>query len=317
MNDSTWQQHALINRLQTLLLLVVMVAFLALLGALLWGSDGVIILITLGLLLFLFTPNISPKLIMRMYRASPLFAQRAPFLHAALQALSQRAGLHDMPVLYYIPSGMVNAFAVGSRNDAAIGITDGFLRKLGREEIIAVLAHEVSHIRSNDMRVMGLADLFSRLTSLLSLTGQLLLLINLPLLLFAATPINWFAIAILILAPNVSALAQLGLSRTREYNADLNAVQLTGDPRALASALLKIEQLQGSWIERLILPGRKIPEPSLLRTHPPTEERVRRLLSLQKPDGGAYHDHLHQQPHYMQDKPIQRRPGWHLNGLWY
>jgi len=80
------------------------------------------------------------------------------------------------------------------------------------------------------MWVMGLADLFSRLTSTLSLFGQFLLLLNLPLLMFSNVGISWFAILILIFAPSISALAQLGLSRTREYHADLNAVRLTGDP---------------------------------------------------------------------------------------
>lgn len=315
MNSSTWRQHATVNRLQTLLLLLVMAGFLALLGALLWGADGVFMLLTLGILLTLFNPNISPALVMRFYQARPLQPQQAPGLYAAVEALGDRAGLSRLPRLFYIPSNMINAFAVGSRRDAAIGITDGLLRKLDGNETVAVLAHEISHIRSNDMRVMGLADLFSRLTSLLSLTGQLLLLINLPLLLLGMAGIDWLAIAILILAPNISALAQLGLSRAREYHADLNAIALTGDPRALARALVKIDQAQGSWLERIILPGRRIPEPSLLRTHPPTEERVRRLLQLQ-PGGveSRYQGGIPPQP----PGPRVRRPAsWHWNGLWY
>ncbi len=127
---------------------------------------------------------------------------------------------------------------------------------------------------------MGLADLFSRLTSLLSLLGLSLLLLYLPLALLTQVEFNGLALLLLVLAPHLSALAQLGLSRTREYDADLNAAALTGEPEALARALVKIEQLQHGWWERILLPGRKIPEPSLLRTHPPTAERVERLLQL-------------------------------------
>ena len=84
-----------------------------------------------------------------------------------------------------------------------------------------------------------------------------------------------------ILAPTISTLAQLGISRIREYDADLNAIRLTKDPRGLANALVKIERVQNGWLEHLFMSGRKIPEPSFLRTHPPTAERVQRLLSYE------------------------------------
>lgn len=316
MNATRWQQHAHINRLQTVLLLMVMAGFLALLGALLWGREGIFILLTLGLLLLLFTPGISPALVMRLYQARPLQPPQAPALYAAVEALSARAELVSPPQLYYVPSGMLNAFAVGNRRQAAIAVTDGLLRSLEQDELIAVLAHEISHIRSNDMRVMGLADLFSRLTSLLSLLGQLLLIINLPLVLLGMASINWFAILILILAPTISALAQLGLSRTREYHADLNAAVLTGDPYALARALVNIDQVQGGWLERMVLPGRNIPEPSLLRSHPPTEERVRRLMEL-NPHPSRHWLESHQPVRIQNIRPVHRLPGWHWHGLWY
>ncbi|EGV50854.1 peptidase M48 Ste24p [endosymbiont of Riftia pachyptila (vent Ph05)] len=275
-DSQIWHQHALANRIQSLLLLVAMVSFLSLLGWVLWGVDGIFWLLLLGFVLLLFNPVASPWLIMRMYRATRLTSVKAPTLDSTLRELAHRAGLHRVPELFYVPSPMVNAFTVGSRNEAVIAVTDGLLRSLDTRETVGVLAHEVSHIRNNDMWVMGMADLFSRLTSLLSLLGQFLLLLNLPLIVMSNVSINWFAILLLIFAPNLSALAQLGLSRTREYEADLSAARLTGDPEGLANALVKIEQRSGSLLERLFLPGRRIPEPSLLRTHPPTKERVRR-----------------------------------------
>lgn len=320
MNSALWYRHAFLNRLQSLLLLLAMAAFLALLGWLLWGVTGVVWLMVFGALLVLFNPMNTPYLIMRMYRAVPLRPDQAPALYALLRQLAERAELARLPELYYLPSPMVNAFAVGRREEGAIAVTDGLLRNLNGREGAAVLAHEISHIRSNDMWVMGLADLFSRMTGLLSLFGQILLLLNLPLILMTGVSINWFAIFILILAPNLSALAQLGLSRTREYHADLNAARLTGDPEGLASALVKIEQRQGGWLERIFLPQRGTPEPSLLRTHPPTEERVRRLMELQQSLDLEEH---RKQIAVLADelpfaRPLRRSPRrWYISGLWH
>lgn len=321
MESELWYRHAFLNRLQSLLLLLVMAAFLGLLGWLLWGAMGVVWLMVFGAVLVLFNPMTTPQLIMRMYRAMPLRPAESPALYGLLQQLAERAGLARVPELYYLPSPMVNAFAVGRRAAGAIAVTDGLLRTLNSREGAGVLAHEISHIRSNDMWVMGLADLFSRMTGLLSLFGQILLLLNLPLILLTSVSINWFAILILILAPNLSALAQLGLSRTREYDADLNAVRLTGDPEGLASALVKIEQRQGGWLERIFLPQRGTPEPSLLRTHPPTEERVRRLLELQQ---SLNLDSARRQPltqlaaELPFAQPLRRSPRhWYISGLWH
>lgn len=315
-----WKQHSLANRLQTLLLLAVMGGFMLLLGFLLWGMEGIAILAITGALLLLVNPRFTPQLIMRLYGAFPLSPQQAPLTHAAVRELSRRAHLTVLPKLYYIPSSMLNAFSVGRPDNASIAVSDALLRALNTEELVGVLAHEISHIRNNDMGVMGLADMFSRLTSLMSLFGQILLLLNLPLFFLTDTGINWFAILLLIISPHLCALAQLGLSRTREYDADLNAARLTGDPEGLARALIKIEQAQGGWLERLFFPGRKVPEPSMLRTHPPTKERVRRLMELKIPDDIfplhliLARDRLAQLRHLKQ---IQRRPRWHIDGLWH
>jgi heat shock protein HtpX len=167
---------------------------------------------------------------------------------------------------------------------------------------------------------MGVADVFSRGTSLLSLVGQLLLVLNLPLVLFSEVSFNWFAILLLVFAPSLSALAQLALSRTREYDADLNAARLTGDPESLARALARIERTQGGWWERIFLPGRRIPDPSLLRTHPQTRERVERLMAL-RPAFGAAGDLPVTRPAIDVrsgfGRPVVRPPRWHVSGLWH
>jgi heat shock protein HtpX len=257
---------------------------------------------------------------MGLYGASRIGPNSAPALWSAVARLAERARLPARPALYYVPSGMLNAFAVGNPRQSAIAVTDGLIRQLSFRELVGVLAHEMSHIRSNDLWVMGLADMFSRATSLLSLMGLILLFMNLPLVLFGVATINWLAIVLLIFAPTLSALAQLALSRNREYDADLNAVRLTGDPDGLASALAKIERVQGGWLERIFMPGRGVPDPSLLRTHPETPQRIGRLMAL-KPayrdadllgEWDAAHD-----GHREIGAPVRRRPRWHVSGLWH
>jgi len=238
----TWQQHRWLNRIQSLSLLVLMGGFLTLLGWLLWGPPGMLMLLTVGVTGIMLNPSTSPRWVMRLYGAKRLSPEHAPSLWQALSILSQRAGLRHVPSLYYVPSRVLNAFAVGAPRGSAIALTDGLIRQLNIREFLGVLAHEMSHIVNNDLWVMGLADLFSRTTSMLSLLGQFLLILNLPLVLVGAATISWWAILLLIFAPNLSALAQLALSRTREYDADLNAVRLTGDPQGLISALAEHEQ---------------------------------------------------------------------------
>ncbi len=182
-----------------------------------------------------------------------------------------------------------------------------------------MLAHEMGHVRRNDGWIMGMADIVSQMVNVMSWIGFFLLVINLPMLLLGIFPVPWLAILILILAPTLSSLLQLALSRTREFDADLEAVRLTGDPRGLASGLAKLERLSRSWFERIFLPGRRIPEPSLLRTHPVTEERIKRLQELE--------ESLEQNPCTGEDCPLPAfnhppasfisQPRWHFSRFWF
>jgi heat shock protein HtpX len=297
-----------------------MAAFLGLLGWLLWGPPGLLILVSVGLVGVVFNPAVPPGLIMRLYGGRPVDLSQVPALAHALDRLAARAGLAARPTLHYVPSRVLNAFAVGTPNESAIALSDGMFRQFDLRELVGVLAHEVSHIRSNDLRVMGLADLFSRATSLLSLVGQFLLILSLPLVLFADVGIPWLAIGLLILAPNLSALAQLALSRTREHDADLNAARLTGDPEGLARALAKLEQAQGGLWEQVFLPGRRVPDPSLLRSHPATDERIRRLLELRGRIRERDLPLFGRAPldiRGIAPARVTRAPRWHLSGLWH
>jgi len=316
-NAEAWLRHRLINAVQSLLLLAMMAAILAALGSIVAGGGGALLALGLGALLVAVNPGLSPRLILRLYGARALRPEEAPDLHSILELLAARAELPAVPALHYVPSSIINAFAVGSRRRSAIAVTDGLLRALSAREVAGVLAHEVSHVRHNDMWVMGLADLFSRLTQIFSSLGQMLLLLNLPLLLLGAATVSWTAVLILILAPTASAVIQLALSRTREYDADLGAAELTGDPRALASALARMERYQGRLFEQILFPGRRVPDPSLLRTHPPTEERIRRLLELEQAPVAAFAEPFAVLDSRFVLPVVARRPRWRVWGLWY
>jgi heat shock protein HtpX len=260
----------------------------------------------------------SSRWVFRLYRARPLSRQQAPQLTAIVEELARRAELPRPPRVYYIASPMVNAFAAGTRGNAGIGVTDGILRNLDAREIAGVLAHEISHLAHGDLTAMGLADVTTRVAGTASWIGQIILIVNFPLYLAGVETLPWLLVFLMIFAPTISALLQLALSRSREFDADLSSARLTGDPHGLASALKKMERLEGSFVERILLPGRRIPEPSLLRTHPDTDERVRRLLAL---EGIAYQPPAAEErfTESLERMPasVRQRPRWHISGLWY
>jgi len=312
-------RYSIRNFLHSVVLIGSMLLLSATLGWLIWGVLGVIWITLLSFFFLLVGPSVSPQLLLRMYGARPISEYEAPDLIQTVRELARKAQLAVMPQLYYVPSQIANSFAMGSSEKGAIAVTDGLLRKLTSRELRGVLAHEVGHLRRNDGWVMGLADSVSQMVNIMSWVGQILLFINLPLLLTGKYLVPWFLIIVLMIAPTLSALLQLALSRTREFEADLEAARLSGDPRALASGLVKIERLSHSWFERIFLPGRRGPDPSLLRTHPGTDERVRRLLEfekeLAKEHSGGDKDWFGK---FMHNRPkISNQPTWHASRLWF
>ncbi len=272
--------HKLRNILHSAILLAGMCLIAASCAWILWGVEGMLWALAGFALAAALSPTVPASFVLSLYRARPLARSDFPPGYAVLDELSRRAGLPATPRLYYLPSSLLNAFAVGNRRSAAIAVTDGMLRHMNLRELRGVLAHEVSHIANQDLWIMNLAATMSRATTLLSYIGMFLLFINLPLIATGAVTVPWALVLLLLFAPTLMSLLQLALSRSREYDADLEAARLAHDPRGLASALLKLERYQGPFWESVLLPGRRVPEPSLLRTHPPTEERVRRLMDL-------------------------------------
>jgi heat shock protein HtpX len=277
------REHKARNQLHSMLLVGGLGILTAFSAWLIWSWTGVLVALAWIGALYVFAPRLPPEMIMRMYRARQLDPKQGGQITYVVDVLSRRAKLAAVPSIYVIPSMTLNAFATGTPDKSVVGITEGLLRRLSMRELAGVLAHEISHVRNDDLAVMSLADVMTRFTQGLSYLALFLAIFNLPAMLLGDSDISLLALLLLYLAPTIGSLLQLGLSRTREYDADLEGAELTGDPRGLASALDKLERYQGSFWEDLMLPvpSRRIPQPSLLRSHPPTQQRVARLLALE------------------------------------
>lgn len=300
------------NTLNTWLIIGGMTLLLAICAWALFGRNGIFAAIALGVLLSIMTPRVSPAMVLKFFNAKLIAPEQAPELFRILDILAKRAELPSVPRLYYVASSNMNAFAVGRPDESAITVTDGLLRALNLRQLTGVLAHEVSHIANEDLKVMGLADMVGRLTSTMQSIGFFLMLLGI-----------WhggnfiLAAIVLMLAPAIGTYLQLALSRSREYDADLGAAQLTGDPVGLASALHTLHTQQGSIWESIFIPGGRTPDPSVLRTHPKPEDRIARLMELRV-----------DQPEELRTEetpitlptafiPVLRPPHYHYSGFWY
>ncbi len=266
--------------IQTFLIIALMVGLTAFVGLQLFGRSAFLYAGILGAAMLLFTPRLTPRALFASGNVVPISRYDTPELYDIVHRLKKRAGLSREVQLGYLPSPTVNALTVGNRSDAAVIVTQGLLRSLPRRELAGVLAHEISHIKNNDLWILTLGESVRRMTGLMSQTGVFLLLLNLPLLLFGQYTIPLGFIGMLIAAPGISLLLQLALSRRREFTADLGAVEITGDPDGLASALRIISNPRRSILD-LFIPQRREPEGSvLLKTHPAVDERIRRLNEI-------------------------------------
>jgi heat shock protein HtpX len=284
LNDDQRRAHKSRNELHSAVLVGGLGFVTAFSAWLVWSWTGALVALVSIALVHIFAPRLPPEIIMRMYRARPIDRKQGEQILYIVGELAGRASLSAVPAVYVIPSMTLNAFATGTPAKAVVGITEGLLRRLSLRELAGVLAHELSHVRNGDLSVMALADVMTRFTQVLSYLAVFLAIFNLPAWLLGDVDMPFLGLLLLYLAPSIGSLLQLALSRTREYDADLAGAELTGDPRGLASALDKLERYQGSFWEDLMfpVPTRRIPQPSLLRSHPPTEERIRRLLELEQ-----------------------------------
>lgn len=214
--------------------------------------------------------DVAPADLLRRLGARRLGPFDAPPLLPLLEAIARRAGLPRTPELYCIPSATPNAFALGTRDAAIVAVTDGLLRHLTFDELTGILAHEVAHIRNSDTATMAMAHGLTTATELMALIGLMLLRLEAPNRATRAAEAG----LLLALAPALSWLLQLALSRLRELDADLDAIALSGSAVGLMRALQKLEHHHGG-------PAGGVPADSissLLRSHPGTPARLRSLF---------------------------------------
>ncbi len=280
MNSSQYLRKRSDNMIHTAMIFMAMAGLLLLVGWLLFGSQTIWWLTALVIIGFALRPRMDNFRLLKQTGARPLSPYQVPHIYQILAGLAQRAGLPSVPNLYVIANPSQNAFTMGRAHQSVIVLTDGLLRQLNPREMAGVLAHEISHITNQDTKVLMLADAAARLTRGLAAVGQILLLVNIPLLLIGEASISMIAILLLLTAPLISSLLYLALSRTREYRADMDAARLTGDPMGLALALQKIERRQVSLFQRLFSRYMKPAEHAMVRSHPHSYDRIRRLTAL-------------------------------------
>ncbi len=274
------------NWFKTGLLMAAIMALFGMVGSVLGGGQGMLLALMFGFGVNLWAYWFSDTMVLKLYRAQEVDATSAPQLYNTVGELAARAGL-PMPKVYLIDEAQPNAFATGRNPEhAAVAATTGILQLLSARELRAVLAHELSHVRHRDM-------LTSTITA--SIAGAISTLANFGMFFGGRTNDNRnpiVALVVLILAPIAAVLIQLAISRGREYEADRGGAELSGDPHALADALAKIDRYaKGLPLETaeahpatahmmIINPLSGGGLAGLFRTHPPTEERIHRLLAM-------------------------------------
>ena len=272
------------NQARTLLIGVALVGVALLVGWQLIGSWAILFIGGFGIAVAMAVGHTAPRIQLR--GARELRYTEAPWLFDTVEALSRKAGVARPPVLYYADLPELNAATIGNGRENLLVVTQGLLTALPEREITAVLAHEIAHIKNNDVTLFRFAEVVRQATLMFTRAGWLLILFTLPLILFGRSVLGPGALLVLLGAPFISWLLQLSLFRTREFAADETASTLTGDPAGLASALIHIERIRRRIGLFVLLPPTS--ERSMLRTHPTTEERVARLTNGERSERGAH-----------------------------
>ncbi len=277
------------NTVKTAALMAALIAFLAFLGDLLGGARMMSVFVVIGLLINLGAYWFSDKLALAGTGAYPADPTRDAELYQMVRRLARQAGIPE-PRLYIVPSPVPNAFATGrSPRNAVVAVNEGLLQILDRDELEGVLAHELSHVKNRDVLIGTVAAAIAGIITWIAHIAQFGLLFGGR----DEEDTNPFAaLAMIILAPIAALLIQLAISRAREYQADASGAELSGRPLALASALSKLERAAH------VLPEDVPPSrahlytvsplaggglSALFSTHPPIEERIRRLEALAAP----------------------------------
>ncbi|QOX77775.1 zinc metalloprotease HtpX [Trichlorobacter lovleyi] len=282
----------MLNQFKTTLLLSLLTVLLVAMGGAVGGSGGMLIAFVMAAVMNFGSYWFSDKIVLRMYGAQEIERSDNPAFYDMVERLAGRANL-PMPKVYIIPDQSPNAFATGRNpSHAAVAATEGILRILSPEELEGVMAHELGHVKNRDILISTIAATFA---GAISMIGSML---------------QWGAIlgagrddeeggglgglvgslAMAILAPFMAMLIQMAVSRSREYLADATGAEICGKPRALASALARLQNASQQiplhdatpatahmFIVNPLTGGGMM---SLFSTHPPMEERIARLQAM-------------------------------------
>ena len=282
------------NILKTTILLAALTGLMILIGDYFGGRGGMIIALTFAVIINFGSYWYSDKIVLKMYRAREISPQESPNLHRIVDGLAMKAKL-PKPKVYIVDSAMPNAFATGrDPKNAAVAVTTGILNILSYEEIEGVLAHELAHVMNRDTLISSIAATIAGVITMMASMAQ------------------WAAIfgglggrdddkggiigfiAMILLAPFAASLIQLAISRSREYAADSEGARISRKPWVLADALEKLEYGNSNYKPKIsdVQPKEStahmfIVNPlkggiiqSLFSTHPPTEDRVKRLRTM-------------------------------------
>ncbi len=278
------------NQVKTVLLLGLLTALLMMAGQAVGGRDGMLVGLLFAALMNLGAYWFSDRIVLAMYRAKPADESSHPHLVSLVRELTVNAGL-PMPKVYVIPTMTPNAFATGrDPQHAAVAATEGIMRLLNREELAAVMAHELAHVKHRDTLISAIAATIAGAIGYLAHIARWGMI-------FAGGSrdrenggANAIAMLLtIIVMPIAAMLVQMAISRSREFLADEGGARISGNPLALASALAKLERgVEAVPMEAepatahmfIVNPLRGGGMLSLFSTHPPTAQRIARLEEM-------------------------------------
>lgn len=275
------------NAVKTVFLMTLMMALFLFIGYYLGGNTGMTIALLFSLLMNFGSFWFSDKIVLAMYRAKEVNRESAPKFYDMVERLTQQANL-PMPKVYLINDPTPNAFATGrSPQKAAVAATTGILQGLSNDELAGVMAHELAHVKNRDTLISTIAaTLVGSISYIAQMAGWAMM--------FGRSDDRegggFGGLVLLILSPIMAMLLQMAISRSREFSADRGGAEITGNPLGLASALTKISR--GNQMKPVNhsdpatahmfiinpLAGGGISK--LFSTHPPTEERIKRLQAM-------------------------------------
>lgn len=278
------------NTMKTVLLMALLTVLLVIAGNLIGGQQGALIALIFAAVMNFFSYWFSDKIVLAMYGAQQVTEAEAPRLYSLVRRLTTHANL-PLPKIYIIPSATPNAFATGRNpQHAAVAVTEGLLNLLSEDELAGVLGHELAHVKHRDILIGSVAATIAGAITYLAHMAQWAMI-------FGGgrrddegrgNPIA--ALAMIILAPLAAMLVQMAISRSREYAADAGGAEIAGNPLWLANALRKLEVgVQRRPMEQanpatahmfIVNPLRGGGFLTLFSTHPPVEERIRRLENM-------------------------------------